>query len=43
MLMTLVKKDRKDSLEMFKEVLTYMGDRPSKSRNNNEIALDIGW
>ncbi len=43
MLLTLNKKESKDALDLFKNVLTYMGDRQSKQpRDQIQIGHDIG-
>lgn len=37
---------KRDAVEVFKLVLTYMGDRPSRGRDMDSVALDItirGW
>ena len=41
MILTRDKQQRKDACEMFKMVLQYMGDRKSKVKDVNQIALDI--
>lgn len=41
MILTRDKQQRKDACEMFKMVLQYMGDRRSKVKDVNQIALDI--
>ena len=42
MLLTLNKKSKKDALDIFKSILLYMGDKQTKSRDGNRIALEIG-
>lgn len=41
MLLTLVKKNKKEALDMFKLVQTYMGDRACKGREVDDVCLDI--